>query len=302
MKSSCIEHPKREILLVIRQWQVEFCNGNACAAALLSYFEYWHNIKLDQRDKASQSNEVAARHGDQRTQDETLWQFHTEEDLELGILIYKRKTIRDAISYLIGFRFEGKPVIEVAKNPNPKYKFDRTKFFLFHPEVVSRWLDGRSGKMSLSKGKNTSRSGDFASPSGKTASTITETSSETSDLEVEPLSDDLFSLEAEQVESKPPIEEVFSYYMEKLGKHPKLYTLTEKRKKMGLDRWKEACQKTNGDREKAKFLMEAAIDALAADDFYNARGKHEGKTKFNDWEIIFRSTEQFEKFLERSNG
>jgi len=101
---------------------------------------------------------------------------------------------------------------------------------------------------------------------------------------------------------KPPIEDIFDYYRKKIGKHPRLYTFTDKRRKMGEKRWQEALSKANGNEAKARFLMEAAIDALADSDFHNARGKYAGGTKYNDWEIVFRSPEQFERFLEMSNG
>lgn len=46
MNNTCIQHPTRDPLIVIRQWQLDFCESNHCAAALLSFFEYWHNIRL----------------------------------------------------------------------------------------------------------------------------------------------------------------------------------------------------------------------------------------------------------------
>jgi len=99
MKSSCISHPKKEPLVIIRQWQLEFCDGNQCAAALMSFFEYWHGIKLEQSEKASQFNHVAQMHGDMPTQDESLWQWHTEKELEQGILIYKKTTITRLLNF-----------------------------------------------------------------------------------------------------------------------------------------------------------------------------------------------------------
>ncbi len=135
MKSSCIHHPEREPLIIIRQWQLEFCEGNRIAAALLSFFEYWHNIKLEMRGKNQQANDVAEGHHDPRTQDESLWQFHTEQELEDGILIFKRTAIGDAITFLAQ-----KKVVTVGRNPNLRYKFDKTRFFLFHPEIINHWL------------------------------------------------------------------------------------------------------------------------------------------------------------------
>ncbi|MFY9225253.1 MAG: hypothetical protein WAQ98_21445 [Blastocatellia bacterium] len=195
MNSSCISHPEREKLVMIRQWQMEFCEGNSCAAALMSFFEYWHNIKLDQSEKNTQFNNVAELHGDKRSQDEGLWQFHNEKQLEEGILIYKKDTINKAIDLLVS-----KQVLLVSRNPNPRYKFDKTRWFLFRPEIIKNWMKERtnpenspSSKNPSSSSKNPSRSEENQSrclenpspslknpsPSPKNPLAITETSSET---------------------------------------------------------------------------------------------------------------------------
>ena len=135
MRSSCIAHPPDERLIIIRRWQIVACDGNACAAALLSYFEYWHNRKLDAAQQAAAANAVAELHGDVGTQQTTLWQWHTEADLERGIMIYKRRTIREALALLAAKGF-----ITIGRNPNPRYRFDRTRHFRFHPEAVNAWL------------------------------------------------------------------------------------------------------------------------------------------------------------------
>lgn len=188
MNSSCISHPEREKLVIIRQWQIEFCEGNSCAAALMSFFEYWHNVKLDQSEKNTQFNNVAELHGDKRSQDEGLWQFHNEKQLEEGILIYKRDTINKAIDLLVS-----KQVLLVSRNPNPHYKFDKTRWFLFRPEIIKNWMKERansenspSSKNPSSSSKNPSRSRknqgrclENPSPSTENPLAITETSSET---------------------------------------------------------------------------------------------------------------------------
>ena len=45
------------------------CDNHHCAAALLSFFEYWHNVKLEQRQQAEHANRVARQHGEEGTQD-----------------------------------------------------------------------------------------------------------------------------------------------------------------------------------------------------------------------------------------
>lgn len=135
MQSSCIAHPTGEKFIIIRPWQIHFCNGNECAAALLSFFEYWHNWKVQDRDKNMARNKVAATGKDPEVFDTSLLQFHSTQDLESGLLIFKKDAIRKALQLL-----EDLAVIEVHANPNPKYAFDRTKFFLFKPDIVNNYL------------------------------------------------------------------------------------------------------------------------------------------------------------------
>ena len=77
MKTSCIQHPPNEPLIVIHQWQLVFCEGDAATAALLSYFEYWHNVKLEIQANAK-ANEMPF--------EPSLLQFHSEKELIEGIL------------------------------------------------------------------------------------------------------------------------------------------------------------------------------------------------------------------------
>ncbi|NNM59388.1 MAG: hypothetical protein HKM04_06185 [Legionellales bacterium] len=151
MKSSCISHPAKEPLVMARQWQVAFCDGDFCAALLLSYFEYWHNIKLEHADKNKKTNEIAESYGDLRTQDESLLQYHTFEEFGEGILgAFGQSKIRDAINRLLE-----KGAISQYTNPNPKYKFDKTKFYQFHPEVCIDYLTHSYKKNDLINAQNT---------------------------------------------------------------------------------------------------------------------------------------------------
>lgn len=135
---TCIRHPEaHEYFLRIFPWQIEFCQGNHCAAFLLSYFEGWHNYKLKKSRENKRMNKVAIAHGDPATQDESLWQFHSQKDLERGILgLFKKATIVKGIEYLKEIH-----VLKVSQNPNPRYKFDKTSFFLFYPHRIQEWLE-----------------------------------------------------------------------------------------------------------------------------------------------------------------
>ena len=182
MKSTCVRHPEDEPLIIIHKWQLEFCEGDRIAAALLSFFEYWHNIKVDMSRKNRAANDTREMHGDNRDQDETLWQFHTEEDIEQGVLIFKRRAINDSLQILVT-----KGAIDIGRNPNQRYKFDRTRFFLFHPNVVNAFVDAyRSSKNADTSRKNAgqsrrnaARQGEIAALSSENAVTIPEITTET---------------------------------------------------------------------------------------------------------------------------
>lgn len=177
MKTSCISHPEREPLVIIREWQLDFCEGDKVAAALLSFFEYWHNIKLDMQGKNQKMVRVANKHGEKTDLDITLWQHHTVDELRDGIMnIAKSKnTINKAIDFLIE-----KGAISVGKNPNPRFNFDKTRHFHFHPETCNIFLTNRRVKNDPS-----SVNSDFSSvksdPSSvKSDPAIPETTTETS--------------------------------------------------------------------------------------------------------------------------
>src|SRR3990167_9915219 len=136
MKSSCIRHPEREPLVQFKRWQVVFCEGNTCAAALMNYFEYWYNNRLDNQEKARTANDIAEAHGDKRTQSESLVQYHILEDLYDGLLgAFGHSKIRESVAFL-----SEKKIISISGNPNPRYAFDKTKYYLFHPEVCHDFL------------------------------------------------------------------------------------------------------------------------------------------------------------------
>ena len=176
MRSSCITHPAREPLLVIRKSQVDFCQGNVCAAALLSFFEYWHNIRLDQAVKSEVENRIAEAHGEPPTQNVSLWQFHTAEELSEGIMgLYSRNKITEGIDLLVKLG-----AIEVGRNPNERYKFDNTRYFLLNPALINAWFRVNSGITDTSE--LTDRSTEMGRPSRSTGTpsrsnhaTITET-------------------------------------------------------------------------------------------------------------------------------
>ena len=192
MRTSTLTHLKNDNLIIVRESYTKICK-DLNTGILLSYFEYWHNVKSSMRTKAIQSNDVAEAHGDNRTQDETLLQFHTNEEIYEDLMgIMSIKAIRTARTILKELGF-----VSEHKNPNPRYTFDKTVFYQLHPNVINNalyQLDRRSQEkthdtdetsQSIRQNVPTVRT---KRPNGtdETSATIPETSSETS-TEIIPL-------------------------------------------------------------------------------------------------------------------
>lgn len=194
MRGSCIRHPAKEPVIVVRRWQLEATGGHKAAAALLSFFEYWHNVKLEQARKAREANDVAERHQDGRPHAEDLIQHHNEQQLRDGVMLFGKNSINEGIKVLEDLEF-----VEVVPNPNPRYSFDKTRHFVFKDEVVNEWLNRRSegpksDDRSADKGSRSSRTGSRSAGLGSTSpDTSSDTSSDITDAagtDDQPESDD----------------------------------------------------------------------------------------------------------------
>lgn len=90
----------------------------------------------------------------------------------------------------------------------------------------------------------------------------------------------------------------WEYYLVQLGRNPKLYTWTKERKQMGLARLRDLSKRA-GSVAKGVDAMKICIDRLRESRFHN--GDNKQKKKYLGWEILFRSTEQMEKWLDDAN-
>ena len=95
------------------------------------------------------------------------------------------------------------------------------------------------------------------------------------------------------------IQKVFEYYIRKMGKNEKIYTLTPLRMKHGLSRYSELLGRLGQNPSKVGETLCCAIDSLAASEFH--MGKNDRNQKYNDWiDNLFKSKEKLEKWLEQS--
>jgi hypothetical protein len=93
--------------------------------------------------------------------------------------------------------------------------------------------------------------------------------------------------------------EVWEYYITALNRSPQT-TLTDKRKGMARARLKECFVKAREPQlENATNVMKLCVDRLKSSKWYN--GDNPAGKKYLTWEILFRSREQFETWINDEN-
>jgi hypothetical protein len=89
---------------------------------------------------------------------------------------------------------------------------------------------------------------------------------------------------------------VFDYFLKSTQRNPKLYELSDLRKRKFVPIYKRLLVKTNNDRDAVVQIMCEAIDALVKDEFHS--GKKTGQ-KWLRWEVdLFGSWEKFERWYD----
>lgn len=209
MKASAIDHRGDDDILIIRQSFLDICKvvkadgsvdtkATANAGILLSYFVYWHDVKVRMNEKNRVMNNVSERHGDGRSQDESLFQYHSTDEIIAGCM---------GMISLLGVRSGRRRLIELGflsehKNPNPRYSFDNTVFYLVHTDTINSTLSyGHNDPMVRSK-----RPDGPTEMTGTSTETTTETTTNIKTLVqpvVSPKSEDENSSRPE-TDSKPP--------------------------------------------------------------------------------------------------
>lgn len=137
MKTSAIHHPTKSRFIRVYDWQLAACDGNACASALMSFLEGWHNWRIEQAEYAKIYN--TDDNLDHPILDDSGWQYHTNEQLIRGLMIYTSKdTINHAVKVLADKGF-----IETQVPERLKFFYDTklTKWFLLRPDKINEWID-----------------------------------------------------------------------------------------------------------------------------------------------------------------
>jgi len=132
-QTSCISHPANNRRLQIHEWQVLACDGDVCAAGVLSHIECLHNEKQGIDKQHKQDNDIAELHNKSR-------QF--DEDIPLRI---KLPELRKAIFGLGAEKKLSDVLNKIALKSfisfeDPEERLDRTKYVRFHPENCNAWI------------------------------------------------------------------------------------------------------------------------------------------------------------------
>jgi hypothetical protein len=95
------------------------------------------------------------------------------------------------------------------------------------------------------------------------------------------------------------IKRIWDFYLQRLGKNPKMLTFTPLRKRKGTARFQECLKKTDGDPTKAEAMMRSCVEALASSKFH--MGDNDAGKRYDSWEKqLFPSQEKLEFWLERA--
>jgi hypothetical protein len=139
VKTSCISHPAKTPLVLVRQDLIDVCEGNLFAGIILSILEYWTNIKLAIHKQVDVENLAREKEGFP-TLEKDLWIYKSGTDFmtdSLGLL--KEHDVTPAVRLLQALGF-----IEIRTNP--KYKWDRTHQYRLVVEAVQKSINGLQQK------------------------------------------------------------------------------------------------------------------------------------------------------------
>ena len=157
------------------------CQGDDCAAQILSLFEFWTSCRIEEIRRVQSYNDQNKKNTSLALQVPTTWLYETTEDISIGILnAYGDSSIRKSIKKLLDWGF--------LDSRNSKNGFDRTKEYRLNIDLIQTALDQWNNQ-------NQAESIDKSDPVKTTLETV-ETTLETVKTTHEPvnLKDDLYSL------------------------------------------------------------------------------------------------------------
>ena len=168
------------------------CQGDDCAAQILSLFEFWTSCRIEEIKRVQSYNDQNKRNTSLLMQLPTTWLYETTEDISNGILnAYGDSSIRKSIKKLLEWGF--------LDSRCSKSNFDRTKEYRFNTDVIQTALDQWNEAQSLDKSDPLKTTLETVEKTQETLKTTLETVEKTQEsLKVTQeslnLKDDLYSL------------------------------------------------------------------------------------------------------------
>lgn len=137
-------------LAILKADYIDMCDGDHCAAMVLSVFEYWHGIKL-----GGVAQERVRERSDPKYKSEfDMWIYKSVDAIAEDLLgHYGRGAITGAIKLLVSKGY-------LSTRNNPDDKLNKTRQYYFNvsavQEDVNRWAEKQS--LDIKPLKNVARS------------------------------------------------------------------------------------------------------------------------------------------------
>jgi hypothetical protein len=136
---SVIAHRGGEKVAVLREDYLTICDQNACAAMVLSQFEYWHNVRAAHREQAASQNRAGGLGNLPPTQNTDLWVYKTRKELHQELFaVYSLGTIGVAVDLLVAKGY-------LHTRHNPAHPWDRTLQYRLQVATIQDAINALGG-------------------------------------------------------------------------------------------------------------------------------------------------------------
>ncbi len=133
MKTSCLSHPPRARLILIREEYLSITGGDHCAAALLAIIEYWTNWKLDHIAKRVEEFNEAGK--DAAVIEREPWLYKNTKSFQEDLMgLFGRNKVLGGLSKLRELGY-------VSHRENPNHGWDHTFQYLLNIDLVQEKTD-----------------------------------------------------------------------------------------------------------------------------------------------------------------
>lgn len=144
--TSCISFPPKDRMIIIRHCVVTLCTeadkyhksaSADCAAAILQYFVYRTDSKLDQQIEWKTECDIASKSDQPMPPYPELWIFKSQDELyQVDMLSHFG---RNCIVYSLRWLVEASPYL--TERQNPKYTWDKTKQYRLNIHAIQVGLE-----------------------------------------------------------------------------------------------------------------------------------------------------------------